>query len=119
MACGAESSPLRPTNSARSPLTPRSAASTSKNATRCGNSVLYALRATIAPLAGSISVITCMAVFARRSPITHSTYPVALSLRGRPDVLRTLSDEYFTVASIATYTHSRVSMPSSRCSKTL
>jgi len=30
-----------------------------------------------APLFGSISVITCMVDFGRRSPSTHSTYPVA------------------------------------------
>ena len=81
--------------------------------------MLYELRAVMAPLFASISVITCIAVFGRKSPSTHSTYPVAESRRGRPDVLRTLSTENFTGASMATYTQSSEWIPSSRCSKTL
>ena len=73
MAAGFPKLPLRPTNSARLPLKLRVGSSTSKKATRSANSVLYGLRAHSAPLRGSISVLTCMADFARRSPSTHST----------------------------------------------
>ena len=41
-------------------------------------------------------------VFARRSPSTHSTYPVAESWRGRPDSLRTFNTANLTDASSAT-----------------
>jgi hypothetical protein len=72
IAAGLRSVPLRPRNSARSPLTVRAGPSTSKKAVRPGNSLLYAFRAVSAPLFASISVITCIAVFGRTSPSTHS-----------------------------------------------
>ena len=51
-AAGRRSDPLRPMNSVRSPVTLRLASSTSKNATRSGNSMLKALRANSAPVFG-------------------------------------------------------------------
>ena len=72
-----------------------------------------------APLPGSTWVTTCIADFDRRSPSTHSAYPVAESLRDRPDSFRTFSTENLIGASRATYTHSSVRMPPSACSKTL
>src|SRR5205814_66998 len=47
--------------------------STSKKATRPGNSMLKWLRASSAPVFASASVTTCIACFWRRSPSTHST----------------------------------------------
>ena len=69
----APSVPLRPMNSVRSPDTRRLASSTWKKAVRPANSALYAFSAKMAPVSGSIAVTTCGAVFARRSPSTHST----------------------------------------------
>src|SRR5512136_3242748 len=57
--------------------------------------------------------------FGRRSPSTHSTYPVAEIRRERPDAFRTLSTENLLGASKATYTHSSDRMPTSVCSNTL
>ena len=47
-------------------------------------------------------MITCIIDFGRRSPSTHSAYPVAESRRNRPDLLRTFNTVNLTGASIAT-----------------
>ena len=81
--------------------------------------MLKAFRANSAPVLGSISVVTCMAVFGRRSPSTHSTYPVTLSRRICSESLRNFSTENFTGASSATNTVSSERMPAVTCSNTL
>ena len=81
--------PLRPRNSVRSP---RYGARRIVHIEECGAvgefRVVWVAREERAAF-GSISVITCMLDFGRRSPSTHSTYPVAESRRDRPDSLRT------------------------------
>ena len=72
--------PLRPRNSLRSPLMPRLGSSTSKNATRSGNSVLYALRANSAPLCRvelGDHVHRGLRRAGRRAPTRRSRWPTA------------------------------------------
>jgi hypothetical protein len=56
---------------------------------------------------------------ARWAPSTSSKSAVTDSLRARPEPLRSVSTISFTGASIATYTFSSLSMPSSVTSKML
>ena len=73
-----------------------------KKAMRSPNSGLYGLRANIAPVDGSTSVTMCIVDFGRKSPRTHSMYPVAESLRIFAELLRTLRTENLIDASMAT-----------------
>ena len=72
----------------------------------------------MAPVRGSISVTTCIAVEARSWPRTHSTYPVTVTERARPERFRTRTCQNFTGASTATWTVMVVESPSCACSKT-
>ena len=67
--------PLRPRNSVRSPVTLRGARLARRRRSRRGRRTRCCrrLRASSAPVSASISVTTCGAVLARRSPSTHST----------------------------------------------
>ena len=72
----------------------------------------------MAPVRGSSSETTCIAVAARVVPRTHSTYPVAVTVRARPDRFRIRTCQNFTGASTATWTVMVVESPSCACSKT-
>ncbi|MNN64812.1 hypothetical protein D3C81_1802770 [compost metagenome] len=72
-ACGWRRVPFLPMNSLRSPVMVRVGALVSNHATCPEKSVLKLLRASNAPVSGSVSVTTCMEDLARRSPSTHST----------------------------------------------
>jgi len=78
--------PLRPRNSSGHPSTP-SAPRRGRNATRVPKSRFQVLRASIAPVVGSISVTTNGAEAPRDTPRTHSTYAVTDSRRDLPGVV--------------------------------
>ena len=72
-AAGCSSVPLRPRNSVRSPVHASCRPARSANATRSPKLVRHGLRASSAPVSGSISVATNGADAPRDGPSTHST----------------------------------------------
>ena len=72
-AAGLSSVPLRPMNSRRSPVQSVWRPARSANATRDPKAAFQGLRANIAPVSGSISVVTNGAEALRDGPSTHST----------------------------------------------
>ena len=72
-AAGLSSVPLRPKNSCRSPVQSVWRPARSANAMRDPNAAFHGLRANIAPVSTSISVVTNCADALRDGPSTHST----------------------------------------------
>ena len=81
--------------------------------------MLHGLRASMAPVGGSISVTTNGAETLREAPRTHSTYAVTDSRRRRPDVFVSVSREILTGSSSGTSCRSSSAMPWERCVKRL
>src|ERR1019366_4903386 len=81
-ATGLAKVPLRPTNSRRSPVHSVWRPARSANATRDPKAAFHGLRANIAPVSESISVVTNAAEAVRDGPRTHSVYVLTEMRRG-------------------------------------
>jgi len=77
------------------------------------------LRASIAPVVGSISVTVNGAQACRDAPRTHSTYAVTDSRRDRPDSFFTVRRDTLIGSSIGTNWSSSRAMPWETCSNRL
>ena len=72
-AAGLSNVPLRPMNSCRSPVQSVCRPARSAKATHDPNAARHGLRANMAPVSGSIAVVTSCAAVPRDGPSTHST----------------------------------------------